>query len=148
MENIIKVENLIRNFGEVQALKGVSFNVEPSKIYGLVGSDGAGKSTLIRILSTVLEPTNGKILVCEKDVNTKYKEIKDEIGYMPQRFGLYQDLTVGENNESFMPITVWKYGLVGPSADSAGSRVRGRQPRQPETSSRALHVTGLRRRPH
>jgi len=101
---IIQVENLTKNFGSVQALNGVSLNVKQGDIYGLLGPDGAGKTTLIRILSTVMESGTGKVLVCGQDVQQQYEEIKEEIGYMPQRFGLYEDLTVLENLNFFADI--------------------------------------------
>lgn len=102
--NIIQIENLVKNFGNLQALKGITLNVTQGDIYGLLGPDGAGKSTLIRILSTVLEPGAGKVMVCGKDVQTRYEQIKEQIGYMPQRFGLYEDLTVVENLDFFADI--------------------------------------------
>ena len=101
---IVEVENLIKNFGDVNAIKDVSFIIENQGIYGLVGSDGAGKSTLIRIIATVLKATGGQVNVLGKDVKKEYEQIKENIGYMPQRFGLYEDLTLIENLNFFADI--------------------------------------------
>jgi len=78
--------------------------VEKGTVFGLVGSDGAGKSTLLRMIATMIPPTSGSIRIDGLDVVTRKTEIKRLIGYMPQRFGLYQDLTVDENLDFFMDI--------------------------------------------
>lgn len=79
------------------------------KIYGLVGSDGAGKTTLLRMIATMINPSSGTICIGGMDVLKKRRKVKELLGYMPQRFGLYQDLTVAENFEFFMDI----YGIHG-----------------------------------
>ncbi len=79
------------------------------KIYGFVGSDGAGKTTLLRMIATMINPTSGTIRIGGMDVLKKRAQVKELLGYMPQRFGLYQDLTVAENLEFFMDI----YGIRG-----------------------------------
>jgi ABC-2 type transport system ATP-binding protein len=101
---IVEVKNITKRFDSIEAVKDVSFNVERGNIFGLVGSDGAGKSTLLRLIATMIEPTRGEILVNGLDVVTQKQKIKNIIGYMPQRFGLYQDLTVDENMQFFMDV--------------------------------------------
>jgi len=87
----------------------VSFRVRKGEIFGLVGSDGAGKSSLLRVAATLIKPSSGKILIEGLDVVLQQRAVKSKNGYMPQRFGLYQDLTVEENFEFFMDI----FGLTG-----------------------------------
>ena len=97
MQNIIETNNLLKKFGDTIALKDVSFNVGEGEIFGLIGPDGAGKTTLFRILTTLLLPDRGTATVMGFDVIKDYKEIRKNIGYMPGRFSLYQDLSVEEN---------------------------------------------------
>ncbi|KUG23758.1 abc transporter multidrug efflux pump [hydrocarbon metagenome] len=101
---IVEVKNITKRFDVTEAVKDVSFHVERGNIFGLVGSDGAGKSTLLRMIATMIEPTHGEILVNGLNVVTQKQKIKNIIGYMPQRFGLYQDLTVDENMQFFMDV--------------------------------------------
>ncbi|MDR2886222.1 MAG: ABC transporter ATP-binding protein [Rikenellaceae bacterium] len=93
----IRVDNLKKSYGEVQALRGVSLLVEPGEIFGLVGPDGAGKTTLIRILATLLLPDEGTARVDGFDTVAGMKQIRSRVGYMPGRFSLYGDLSVEEN---------------------------------------------------
>jgi ABC-2 type transport system ATP-binding protein len=87
----------------------VSFGVPKGTITGLVGSDGAGKTTLMRMLSTMITPSQGKIFINGRDAVKYKRDVKELIGYMPQQFGLYQDLTVQENLDFFMDI----FGIYG-----------------------------------
>ncbi|MBU3931810.1 MAG: ATP-binding cassette domain-containing protein, partial [Proteobacteria bacterium] len=96
-------------FGAVEAVREVTLSVPEGTIFGLVGSDGAGKSTLLRMAATMLRPAAGRIAIGGLDVVTHKAEVKALIGYMPQRFGLYQDLTVEENIDFFMDI----FGITG-----------------------------------
>lgn len=107
--SVILVNNLSKRFDQIEAVSQVSFQVRKGEIFGLVGSDGAGKSTLLHIAVTLIKPTSGRILIDGLDVVTRKPEIKAKIGYMPQRFGLYQDLTVEENLDFFMDI----FGISG-----------------------------------
>lgn len=100
----IKVENISKSYNKVQALKDVSFEVKPGELFGLIGPDGAGKTTLFRILTTLLFADTGRAQVSDLDVIDSYNEIRDSIGYMPGRFSLYQDLTVEENLHFFATI--------------------------------------------
>jgi ABC-2 type transport system ATP-binding protein len=101
---MVEVKNVTLRFDLAPAVKNVSFSVDRGNIFGLVGSDGAGKSTLLRLIATMIKPTQGEILVGGLNVVTQRRKIKNLIGYMPQRFGLYQDLTVDENINFFMDV--------------------------------------------
>ena len=93
----IKIENLTRKFGAVTALDGLSLQVEEGEIFGLVGPDGAGKSTTMRLLTGILEPTQGQAWVYGKHTVKEAEPLKEHIAYMSQRFWLYEELTVLEN---------------------------------------------------
>ena len=101
---MIKVRHIRKSYGKVQALKEVSFDVRAGEIFGVIGPDGAGKTTLFRILTTLLLADSGTAMVAGKDVVNEYKEIRSQIGYMPGRFSLYQDLSVIENLELFATV--------------------------------------------
>lgn len=100
----IKISNLSKSFGEVQALKDISLEVKPGELFGLIGPDGAGKTTLFRVLTTLMLADEGKAEVLGYDVVKDYRKIRQSIGYMPGRFSLYQDLTVEENLQFFATI--------------------------------------------
>lgn len=101
---MVSVNHVSMSFNQVEALKDISFNVAAGTIFGLVGSDGAGKSTLLRLIATMIKPARGEIYLDGFNVVAERRKVKNIIGYMPQRFGLYQDLTVEENMEFFMDI--------------------------------------------
>lgn len=101
MDIAIEVRNISKSFGKVKALDGVSFSVGRGEIFGLIGPDGAGKTSMYRILSTLLLPDGGYAEVCGLDIVKDYSSIRKLIGYMPGRFSLYQDLTVEENLNFF-----------------------------------------------
>jgi ABC-2 type transport system ATP-binding protein len=103
-EAFITLDAVSKRFSQVEVVSNVSMNIEKGKILGIMGSDGAGKSTLLRMMATMIRPSSGKIFIHGLDVVSQRKKIKTIIGYMPQRFGLYQDLTVGENFNFFMDI--------------------------------------------
>lgn len=102
--NAIEVRNISKRYGKVSALDNVSFHVGEGEIYGLIGPDGAGKTTLFRILVTLLLPDGGSASVSGMDVVGDYMEIRKHIGYMPGRFSLYQDLSVEENLDFFASV--------------------------------------------
>ncbi len=93
----IRTESLTKSFGDVKALDGITLEVHKGELFGLVGPDGAGKSTLMRLLAAVMEPTSGNAWVASHPIGKGAERIKEKIAYMPQRFGLYEDLTVMEN---------------------------------------------------
>ena len=97
----IEVSNLSKSYGDVQALRGVSFAVQEGELFGLIGPDGAGKTTLFRILATLLLPGGGSATVEGLDVVADYQRLRTLVGYMPGRFSLYPDLTVEENLQFF-----------------------------------------------
>jgi ABC-2 type transport system ATP-binding protein len=101
---IVEVKNVTMRFGSIEAVKDISLNVARGEVLGLVGSDGAGKSTLLRLIATMIKPASGEIFIDNLNVVAEKQKIKNIIGYMPQRFGLYQDLTVEENIDFFMDI--------------------------------------------
>jgi ABC-2 type transport system ATP-binding protein len=93
----VTVERLRRTFGPLVAVDDLSFEVEPGGLFGIVGPDGAGKTTTLRMLAGVLRPTSGAAVVAGVDVTADPEGVKSRIAYMAQRFGLYEDLTVAEN---------------------------------------------------
>jgi len=96
-EAAVVVDRVERRFGALQAVRGVTLTVERGEIFGLVGPDGAGKTTLMRMIAGVLHPDTGRIVLEGIDVAADPERAKTALGYMPQRFGLYEDLTVDEN---------------------------------------------------
>lgn len=103
-ENIVDVKSLKKTYDKVEAVKGVSFSVSKGELFGLIGPDGAGKTSIFRILTTLMFPSEGQVSVLDFDVIKDYKKIRSNIGYMPQRFSLYQDLSVEENLAFFARI--------------------------------------------
>jgi ABC-2 type transport system ATP-binding protein len=104
---IITTDNLTKTFGKFTAVDHISFSVAAGEIFGFLGANGAGKTTAMRMLSGLLTPTSGRAIVAGFDVATQSEDIKRNIGYMSQRFSLYEDLTVMENIRLFGSI----YGL-------------------------------------
>ncbi len=98
---IVETSGLTRKFGDLTAVDHLSIRIEQGEIFGLVGPDGAGKTTTLRLLCGLVNPTGGKASVSGHDVQRDLDAIRDEIGYMAQRFGLYQDLTVDENMDFY-----------------------------------------------
>lgn len=103
---IVSVKNLTKTYnkGKVKGLRGVSFDVEPGEIFGLIGPDGAGKTSLFRILATLIRPESGSATVDGHDIIRNYRQIRRNIGYMPGHFSLYQDMTVQENLTFFATV--------------------------------------------
>lgn len=100
----ISAHHIGKSYGNVRALGDISFDVDPGEIYGIIGPDGAGKTTLFRILTTLILADAGTATVTGLDVVKDYREIRNRIGYMPGRFSLYQDLTVEENLAFFATV--------------------------------------------
>jgi ABC-type multidrug transport system ATPase subunit len=104
----VVVNNVVKNYGTkkevVNALKGINIDVRKGELFGIIGPDGAGKTSLFRVLTTLLLPDAGSAVVDGFDVVKDYKEIRQRVGYMPGKFSLYQDLTIKENMEFFATI--------------------------------------------
>jgi ABC-2 type transport system ATP-binding protein len=101
---MIKAENITKAYNEVDALDNVSFRISEGELFGFIGADGAGKSTLFRILTSLLLPTSGKASIFGFDTDKDYKKIREITGYMPGRFSLYSDLSVEENLQFFATV--------------------------------------------
>ena len=97
--NSLEISNITKSFGDVKAVSDVSLDVAGGELFGLIGPDGAGKTTLFRILTTLLRPDSGMAKVDGLDVVKDYRKIRERVGYMPGRFSLYPDLSVQENLE-------------------------------------------------
>lgn len=106
-ENVIEVEHLVKAFGTFRAVDDISFTVKKGEIFGFLGANGAGKTTAMHMLTGLNQPTSGTGRVVGFDIRTEYEEIKKHIGYMSQKFSLYEDLTVAENISLFAGI----YGM-------------------------------------
>mgnify|MGYP001140058409 CR=1 FL=1 len=117
----IETKNLNRNFGDLRALEGLNLTVASGEIFGLVGPDGAGKTTTMRLLTAIMDPSEGEAYILGQHTVREAEAIKEDIGYMSQRFGLYPDLTVLENIDFY--------------ADIYGVARRGRQKRIDELLS-------------
>lgn len=104
MNEVIKVKELIKAYGSTKAIKTISFEVNDGELFGLIGPDGAGKTTIFRILTTLLKPDSGDAEVIGLNVVSDYKKIRPKVGYMPGRFSLYQDLSVEENLSFFASV--------------------------------------------
>ena len=106
-ENVIEVEHLVKAFGDFRAVDDISFTVKKGEIFGFLGANGAGKTTAMHMLTGLNQPTSGTGRVVGYDIRTEYEQIKHHIGYMSQKFSLYEDLTVAENIRLFAGI----YGM-------------------------------------
>src|SRR5665647_293795 len=108
MKPAVTAKNIVKFYGtknnKIQALRSISFEVGKGELFGIIGPDGAGKTSLFRILTTLLLADEGEATIDSFDVVKDYKEIRKRVGYMPGRFSLYQDLTVAENLEFFATI--------------------------------------------
>ncbi|NJK97183.1 MAG: ABC transporter ATP-binding protein [Bacteroidales bacterium] len=100
----IAAENISKKFQDTEALKGISFQVNKNELFGFIGPDGAGKTTLFRLIASLLLPATGKLSVLGLNPDSNYKELRKRLGYMPGRFSLYPDLTVEENLEFYATI--------------------------------------------
>jgi len=101
---LVEASGLKKHFGKVHAVDGVDLNIKSGEIYGLVGSDGAGKTTTMRLLVGALLPTEGEVTICGYDLQTQVELARSTIGYLSQRFSMYEDLTVLENIRFFAEI--------------------------------------------
>ena len=109
MDAAVQARGLSRRFGPVPAVTQLTFHVAPGEVYGLVGPDGAGKTTTLRMLCGLVDPDEGQAIVAGLDVNKELDRVKDAIGYMAQKFGLYGDLSVEENMDFYADL----FGITG-----------------------------------
>ena len=109
MEPIIETHDLTRRFGDIMAVDHLNLVIAPGEIFGLVGPDGAGKTTTLRMLCSLLDPSEGSARVAGHDVVREPQSVKDRIGYMAQKFGLYMDLSVRENMNFYADL----FGIMG-----------------------------------
>jgi ABC-2 type transport system ATP-binding protein len=119
MSTVIHAENLTRKFGELVAVDHLNLDVEEGEIFCLVGPDGAGKTTTMRLLCGLMDPTEGKAIVAGHDVSKEVDLVKDQIGYMAQRFGMYTDLTVQENMDFYSDL----FGIMGAERAELSARL-------------------------
>ncbi len=117
--SIVIAENLTRKFGELTAVSGLNIEIAEGEIFALVGPDGAGKTTTMRLLCGLMNPTEGRCIVTGLDVAKSPDEVKDHIGYMAQKFGLYADLTVQENMDFYADL----FGIVGKEREDLASNL-------------------------
>lgn len=101
---MITVHNLTKSFSSDPAVNGINLHVAPGEIYGLVGADGAGKTTTLRLICGALKPDSGEVSVCGFDIRRQTEQAREQIGYLSQRFSLYEDLTVLENIRFFAEV--------------------------------------------
>lgn len=99
--NAIEINGIVKSYGNVRAVDGISLSVDEGEIFGLIGPDGAGKTTLFRIMTTLMLPDSGSGTVCGLDIVKDFARVRRIIGYMPGKFSLYQDLSVRENLDYF-----------------------------------------------
>jgi ABC-2 type transport system ATP-binding protein len=104
MNTIISIKDLYKSYEDIEAVKGISFDIAEGEMFGLVGPDGAGKTTTIRILCGLIKPDSGSVTMIGKDILLNKKEIQNQIGYLSQKFSLYGDLSIDENIEFFADI--------------------------------------------
>ena len=117
----ISVNNISKSYKNIKAVENITFNVNEGELFGLIGPDGAGKTTIFRILTTLLVANEGSAEVAGYDVINGIKEIRNSVGYMPGKFSLYQDLTVEENLEFFAT-------MFGTPKSRGSSRTTARPP--------------------
>ncbi|MBC7879485.1 MAG: ABC transporter ATP-binding protein [Anaerolineales bacterium] len=104
MEYLVQANNISKSFGDVHAVDDVSLKIRSGEIYGLVGSDGAGKTTTMRLLVGALKADSGEVNICGYDINTQTENARSQFGYLSQRFSMYEDLTVMENIRFFAEV--------------------------------------------
>lgn len=117
-QHAIEIHGLTKRYGSLTAIENISFEVGRGELFGLIGPDGAGKTTLFRLLTTLLVPDEGRAMVDGFDIVAQYREIRKRVGYMPGRFSLYPDLSVAENLEFFAALFGVKvrenYDMIAP----------------------------------
>lgn len=138
MEEVIKVENLTKRFGNFTAVDHISFDVKEGEIFGFLGANGAGKTTAMKMLCGISLPTSGKGTVAGYDIIKQNEKIKRNIGYMSQKFSLYEDLKVWENIRLFAGIYGLKHKEIAEKTDELLSRLNFEDERNTIVSSLPL----------
>jgi ABC-2 type transport system ATP-binding protein len=138
MDPIIETRDLTRRFGSLTAVDHLNLTVAAGEIFGLVGPDGAGKTTTLRMLCGLMDPTGGSARVAGRDVARESQAVKDHIGYMAQRFGLYQDLTVEENMVFYADL----FGIVGSQRDALNAQLLRMTRMEPFRARQAGRLSG------
>ena len=138
MPNAIEIQSLAKDHAGEKALRGLTLQVPDPCLFGIIGADGAGKSTLMNILSTLTDPDTGKGSVLGLDLATRFQNIRADIGYMPQRFSLYQDLSVLENLDFFADI----FGITGAEKTTRMEHLLAFAGLKPFTGRRAGQLSG------
>lgn len=138
MKYIIETEELSKKFGDLTAVNNISLKVPSGIVFGFLGPNGSGKSTTIRMICGVLHPSNGKVFVDGKNVQEETEVVRHKIGYMSQKFGLYEDLTILENFEFYAGI----YGLSESRADTRIKQLIGEMNLEGRESSLAGTLSG------
>lgn len=135
---LLEARGVVRSFGGIPAVDGVSLAVRRGEILGLVGPDGAGKTTLLRLLAGLLEPTAGEIVFQGENLEKNLERARERLGYMPQKFGLYLDLTVEENLDFFADL----YGLAPSVVEEKKRRLLAMTRMEAFRDRRAEHLSG------
>jgi ABC-2 type transport system ATP-binding protein len=138
MPAIIETRELTKRFGGLTAVDHLNLTVEQGEIFGLVGPDGAGKTTTLRMLCGLMDPSEGGATVAGHDVARESQAVKDQIGYMAQRFGLYGDLTVGENMSFYGDL----FGIVGADREELSARLLRMTRMEPFQDRQAGRLSG------
>lgn len=138
MSNAVEAKSLTRNFGAVQAVRQLSFSVDRGEVFGLVGPDGAGKTTTLRMLCGLIDPDQGEAIVDGMKVTESPDAVKDAIGYMAQKFGLYGDLTVEENMDFYGDL----FGIFGKARSDLKSQLLAMTRMEPFRNRPAAKLSG------
>ncbi len=138
MAAIIETRDLTRRFGAVTAVDHLNLTIQPGEIFGLVGPDGAGKTTTLRMLCGLMDPSEGSARVAGHDVARESRAVKDQIGYMAQRFGLYGDLTVDENMAFYADL----FGVTGADREALTAQLLRMTRMEPFRGRQAGRLSG------
>jgi len=137
-ETMIRAENLTRRFGALTAVDRLNIEVARGEVFGLLGPDGAGKTTTLRLMCGLVDPSGGSVQVAGHDVATDVGAVRDRIGYMAQRFGLYGDLTVEENMVFYADL----FGVTGQDRDNLMTELLRMTRMEPFRARRAAQLSG------
>ena len=134
----IEVRDLVKRFGGAPVVSGVSFDCAPGEVFGFVGPDGAGKTTIMRLLAAVMTPDEGSIVIEGVDAVADPERVRSRVSYMPQRFGLYEDLTIDENIEFFAEL----FGIARRDREERAARLLAASGMTPFRKRRAGQLSG------